>query len=139
MNIITTSLVGKRIRLISTNDPFTKLRAGAIGKVTDVRDDLWGARIICVAWENGSTLSLVEGEDDFIIVAEPARHDFADALERFVQSTLELSLAWESLDSEFASFLNTLDWGFTSSLDEWVHELGHLRHQVLDAIRANSV
>lgn len=139
MNIITTSLIGKRISLISTNDPFTKLRAGDIGTVTDVRDDIWGSRIVSVAWDSGSSLSLIEGEDDFMIVASPDRTDFARALEHFVQATLELSLAWETVDSEFAEFLNTLDWGFTASLDEWVHELSHLRHQVLDAIRANAI
>jgi hypothetical protein len=31
-----------------------------------------------------------------------------------------------------------LDWGFTSSLDEYVHELSHLRHKVLDAIRQSA-
>jgi len=136
MTKTTTSLIGKRIRLVRTDDPYTKLVAGDLGVITNVRDDLWGNSIVNVDWDSGSSLSLIEGEDSFTIVSE--REQFATALENFVQSTLELSLAWERLDEQFAEYLNTLDWGFTSSLDEYVHELSHLRHKVLDAIRQSA-
>ena len=109
MTKTTTSLIGKRIRLVRTNDPYTKLVAGDLGVITNVRDDLWGNSIVSVAWDSGSSLSLIEGEDSFTIISE--REQFATALENFVQSTLELSLAWERLDEQFAEYLNTLDWG----------------------------
>jgi hypothetical protein len=50
------------IRLVRTTDPYTKLRAGAQGSLLRRRRDPWG-EVIDVQWEDGSTLSLVKGED----------------------------------------------------------------------------
>jgi hypothetical protein len=53
------------IRLIHTCDPYTKLRAGAQGLLLSRRRDPWG-EVIDVKWEDGSTLSLIKGEDNWI-------------------------------------------------------------------------
>ncbi len=59
-------LKGKRIELISITDPYTNLRPGDRGTV-DFVDDMG---TIHVAWDNGSTLGLVPGEDQYRFVNE---------------------------------------------------------------------
>lgn len=54
-----------RIRLISTDDPYTRLKAGDEGTVTNKSVDFWGATVLSVAWDCGSTLSLIEGLDSY--------------------------------------------------------------------------
>ena len=55
----TATLVGRRVRLISTTDPYTDLRHGDTGTVSFV-DDIG---TVFVNWDNGSGLGLVRGED----------------------------------------------------------------------------
>ncbi len=52
------------IELISTSDPYTSLRSGAVGTKVGEYIDPWGCRTILVEWENGSNLSLIEGSGD---------------------------------------------------------------------------
>jgi hypothetical protein len=59
-------LRGKRIELISTSDPYTELKPGDRGNV-DFVDDMG---TIHVTWDNGSTLGLVPGEDQYRFVNE---------------------------------------------------------------------
>lgn len=53
---------GQRIILLNMDDPFSKLTAGDEGTITDV-DDIGQ---IHVNWDNGSSLPLIYGEDDFV-------------------------------------------------------------------------
>ena len=55
--------VGKRVRLLYSSDPFTKLSKGDEGTVTDI-DDLG---TIHVKWDSGSSLGLV-AEDNWEFV-----------------------------------------------------------------------
>lgn len=57
-------LVGKRVRLDYTNDPYTKLTSGDEGTVRSV--DSTGT--VHIAWDNGSTLGLIEDEGDSFTV-----------------------------------------------------------------------
>ena len=57
---------GKRIELISISDPYTNLKPGDRGTV-DFIDDMG---TIHVVWDNGSTLGLVPGEDQYRIIGE---------------------------------------------------------------------
>lgn len=50
---------GRRIRLISTTDPYTKLQPGAEGTVFRNRNG-----IVEVDWDCGSTLSMITAEGD---------------------------------------------------------------------------
>ena len=59
-------LSGKCIELISTSDPYTELKPGDRGTV-DFVDDIG---TIHVVWDNGSTLGLVPGEDQYRFVDE---------------------------------------------------------------------
>ena len=51
--------IGKRIRLVSTTDPYTSLKPGDEG-VVDLIDD---AGTFFAKWDNGSSLGLVFQED----------------------------------------------------------------------------
>ena len=55
---------GKRIKLVSTSDPYTTLQPGDRGTV-DFVDDLGTIHVSC---ENGSKLALVPGKDQFKIL-----------------------------------------------------------------------
>lgn len=56
--------VGKRIRLVETDDPHTVLRPGDEG-VCDGVDD---AGTVSVRWDNGSGLGLIFDEDKFEVL-----------------------------------------------------------------------
>jgi hypothetical protein len=55
------ALVGKRVRLIRCTDPYTKLTTGDEG-VVDYIDDMG---TVFVKWDNGSSLGLIHGEDEW--------------------------------------------------------------------------
>lgn len=55
---------GTRIRLEKMDDPYTKLPSGLTGSVSYVDD----VGTIHMNWDNGSTLGLIVGEDDFSIL-----------------------------------------------------------------------
>lgn len=64
--MVNDTLIGKRVMLVSTNDPYTRLRYGDEGTVTRIDD--YGT--VFVKWDSGSTLGLVqEAGDRFVIVA----------------------------------------------------------------------
>lgn len=58
---MTTTLIGRRVRLIRTSDPYTDLRMGDEGTI-DFVDDLG---TVHVKWDTGSSLGLVRGEDSW--------------------------------------------------------------------------
>ena len=55
---------GTKIRLNHMDDPYAPIPDGTIGEVQYVDD----AGNIHMVWENGRTLSLIEGVDDFTII-----------------------------------------------------------------------
>ena len=55
-----------QIRLTDTPDPHTRLRPGDTGTVLHV-DDLG---TVHVRWDNGSTLGLVPGVDEWVLLCE---------------------------------------------------------------------
>ena len=55
---------GTRIRLNHMNDPYAPVPDGTVGEVQYVDD----AGNIHMIWQNGRTLSLIEGVDDFTII-----------------------------------------------------------------------
>lgn len=59
------AMIGRRVRLISVNDPWTRLRSGDEGTVVSV--DCTGT--VHVKWDSGSNLGLVEEAGDrFVLV-----------------------------------------------------------------------
>jgi len=65
------SLSGKRIQLINTNDPYTKLKEGDLGTIEYVirNSDLIGDQV-SIQWDSGSNLMLIIGVDQFLIMDE---------------------------------------------------------------------
>jgi len=63
-NMVRTMLIGKRVSLVRTTDPYTNLVSGDEGTVVLV-DDMG---TIHVRWDNGSNLGLVPGEDAWRVV-----------------------------------------------------------------------
>jgi hypothetical protein len=49
---------GRRVELVSTSDPYTRLRPGSKGTLKFETDDAWS-----IDWDDGSKLSMVKGED----------------------------------------------------------------------------
>ena len=65
------SKLGKRIKLIHTNDPYTHLKQGDLGTITDVTElpaDMGGNKQIWVRWDSGSSLAMIEGLDQYEIL-----------------------------------------------------------------------
>jgi len=60
------SLVGSKVQLISTDDPYTKLKPGDIGIITHIDDN----GTVFADWENGSALGLIPDIDKFKILSE---------------------------------------------------------------------
>jgi hypothetical protein len=58
------TIIGKRVRLINTSDPYTQLRPGDEGTV-DFLDDLGTVHVL---WDSGSSLGMVRGEDQFAYI-----------------------------------------------------------------------
>jgi|TARA_Y100000296_G_scaffold61066_1_gene70818 hypothetical protein len=65
------TLAGRRIVFLFSADQFTKLKRGDKGTIKYERyDDIWGDESIRVNWDNGSTLSLIRGKDQFDILPQ---------------------------------------------------------------------
>lgn len=63
--------MGHRVELLSTNDQYTKLKAGDRGDLLNIRfDPIDKVRILDVKWDSGSTLSLIEGQDRWRVFEE---------------------------------------------------------------------
>ena len=60
---------GQRIRLAYTSDPYTDLPAGSEGTIQFI-DDLG---TVHVAWDCGSTLGLIPGEDSWETIPNATR------------------------------------------------------------------
>ena len=60
-------VVGKRIKLIRTNDPYTDLKPGDRGTVVDISELPYEDTPfkVMVQWDNGSRLAILEGHDDY--------------------------------------------------------------------------
>ncbi len=58
------------IELISTSDPYTRLKSGAIGKATGWNKQDNNIYALFVDWEGGSNLSLVYKEDKWKVIDE---------------------------------------------------------------------
>jgi len=62
------SLGGKRIQLINSNDPYTKLKPGDLGTIEYVIKNTMIEDQISIQWDNGSNLMLLVGLDEYIVL-----------------------------------------------------------------------
>lgn len=63
--------VGDRVKLLNMNDPYTRLRPGVLGTVAHV--DTLGT--VHVRWDDGRSLGLIPGVDQFTIVGRESNCD----------------------------------------------------------------
>ena len=63
-------VVGRRIKLIRTNNPYTYLKPGDRGTVVDVTElpSEDTSFSVLVQWDNGSRLTILDGYDDYRMV-----------------------------------------------------------------------
>lgn len=64
---------GDRIELVRTDDEWTLLRPGALGTVERVTRHPSGPSVVSVKWDSGSGLMLLEGVDQWRVVAPKLR------------------------------------------------------------------
>jgi len=62
---------GTRIRLVYTDDPFTRLTPGDEGTVMGSRVELGDVLMVDVHWDSGSSLRLISGKDRWEVI-EPS-------------------------------------------------------------------
>lgn len=65
------NLIDKRIKLLFTSDPYTKLKPGDLGTVVEISTVNMAPRPftqIWVKWDNGSSLALILGVDSYEVV-----------------------------------------------------------------------
>ena len=71
---MTATKIGDRIKLVSTDNPYTRLMPGDFGLVWDITTfELSNeeTKQIWIHWDNGGSLALIEGKDEWeIIVGE---------------------------------------------------------------------
>jgi hypothetical protein len=60
--------VGTRIELIHMEDPYSSVQSGMKGTVKVVDD----AGTLHMQWDNGRTLGLIPGEDQFKVISKPS-------------------------------------------------------------------
>jgi Domain of unknown function (DUF4314) len=65
------NLIGRRIRLLHTDDPYTKLHFGSLGTIQDITRTPWDDIQVWCKWDEGSSLALIPGKDMFEFVPEP--------------------------------------------------------------------
>jgi hypothetical protein len=116
--------VGSRIRLVYTDDSYTKLKPGDIGVVTNVCE----SGDLNVFWDSGSSLSLIEGIDKWHVIT--ADEDFISSMEQYVGAGYNFLRAWETLQNSasntgFDEAVEETTWPFTMSFDEYVAEMHH--------------
>lgn len=82
----------KRVKLIRMEDPYTNLKKGDMGTL-DFVDDIGN---IHVKWDNGSSLALIDGIDEYEIIDEGLR------LKKLIKKTIEKEMFLkESTDVDF--------------------------------------
>lgn len=72
------TIIGKRIRLIFTNDPYTRLKTGDMGTITyasELPSRVGGERQLWVSWDSGSSLAMIEGKDFYEILEAEDKED----------------------------------------------------------------
>ena len=64
------NLIGRRIRLLHTDDAYSKLKYGSLGTIKDIWVTPWHEFQVWVKWDSDSGLSLVLPLDSFEFVRD---------------------------------------------------------------------
>ena len=127
------NIIGRRVRLIHTDDRFTKLKPGALGTIIGyTASDYFGDVTTHVQWDSGSSLSLVSSTDMFEILTE--RDAFLEQFKKFIVEGVKLVDMWPQATPGFEDELNSFSWPFTMSLDEVMCELVEIHGKITDKV-----
>jgi hypothetical protein len=132
--IMSKTLVGERIKLVRSSDPYTRLRRGDLGTVTREPYDNAGSMCIGVDWDNGSSLSLVEGEDSWVSVG--IAEEWLTAFDQYLSAGYKLLDLWQQLDlrdSLFLNNINMIEFPFAMSFDEYLAEMASIKRHLDEA------
>ena len=131
---MTCSLVGERIKLVSTSDPYTRIRKGELGTITRDLYENGGVMCIGVDWDNGSSLSLVEGEDSWVTVG--VAEEWMKAFDDYLSAGYKLLDLWQQLDLKnilFNNIVNSIEFPFHMSFDEYLAEMASIKRHLDEA------
>ena len=67
--------IGTRIKLIGMNDPYAPVPPGTMGTI----DMIDSAGTLHMRWDNGRTLGVVIGEDNFKVISKPQEEQKMDS------------------------------------------------------------
>jgi uncharacterized protein DUF4314 len=67
---VLSNLIGRRVRLLHTDDPYTSLKYGSIGTITDITFTRYGDTQVWCNWDDGSRMALLADKDLFEFVEE---------------------------------------------------------------------
>jgi hypothetical protein len=122
------TLVGERIKLVQTSDPYTRVRKGDLGTITRDPYENGGVTCIGVDWDNGSSISLVEGEDSWKTVG--VAEEYLTAFEEYLSAGYKLLGIWQKLDNKnilFSNIVNSKEFPFAMSFDEYLAEMVNIK------------
>lgn len=66
--VLNLPLLGSKIELLFTDDPYTKLKPGDTGVVTGYKKTPWGFQLD-INWDNGSSLQLIPNIDKWKVLS----------------------------------------------------------------------
>lgn len=127
------NIIGRRVRLIYTDDKYTKLKSGDLGTITGyTTDDYFGDVTTHVKWDDGSTLSLLSGTDVFELLTE--RDAFVEQMNKFINNGFALLDIWTKASEAFDAELQDYGWPLSMSFDEMMYELVNVRDKIADKV-----
>jgi hypothetical protein len=132
--IMSKTLVGERIKLVHTSDPYTRIRRGDLGTVTREPYDNAGAMCIGVDWDNGSSLSLVEGEDSWVSVG--IAEEWLTAFDQYLSAGYKFLDRWQQMQNRnilFSNIVDGIEFPFAMSFDEYLAEMVNIKRKLDEA------
>ena len=76
MQRMTVIKIGDRIKLISTDNPYTRLKPGDSGVVWDITTFEFSneeTKQIWIRWDDGGSLALIEGKDEWEVIVDESK------------------------------------------------------------------
>jgi hypothetical protein len=131
---MTCSLVGERIKLVGTSDPYTRIRKGELGTITRDLYENGGVMCIGVDWDNGSSLSLVEGEDSWVTIG--VAEEWMKAFDEYLSAGYKFLELWQKMQNSnilFSNIVDGIDFPFQMSFDEYLAEMVNIKQKLNEA------
>jgi hypothetical protein len=89
---------------------------------------------IGVDWDNGSSLSLVEGEDSWVSVG--IAEEWLTAFDQYLSAGYKFLDLWQQMQNRnilFSSIVDGIEFPFQMSFDEYLAEMASIKRQLDEA------